>query len=68
MGHQFGVYLAFPTGGCIPLRPDSYVNLLIPTQFGSHELINGLPPSSILPPLFDQYTHLRGASVHSLAL
>jgi len=26
MGHQFGVYLASPSGGCIPFHPDSYVN------------------------------------------
>ena len=67
MGRRFSVYLAFPTGGCIPLHPDSYVNLLIPTQFGSHKLTNGLPFSVILLRLCDQYTHLRGASLHSLA-
>jgi len=64
MGRQFDIYLAFPTGGCIPLHPDSYVGAF---YLGSQELINGLPFSFILPPLCDQYTHLRGASVHPLA-
>ena len=70
MDHQFGVYLASPSRGCVPFHPDSYVNPFDPCPKAYsfiHTLINDPSSSDILSLLFDHYVCRCGASVPPFA-
>ena len=66
MGYKLGIHFASPTRGCVSFLLELYVNLL-GLWSNSHQFINNLPPSVILPPLSVRYVYLCGAVIHPLS-
>ena len=66
MGYKLGIHFASPTRGCVSFLLELYVNLL-GLWSNSHQFINDLPPSVILPPLSAQRVYLCTAFRHQLA-